>query len=410
MKRKISIIGIGAGAVAGMTVEATKCIRRSDLLIGAARMLEQMPEGKDTWVSYRPAEIGDYVRSHPEYNSPCILMSGDVGFYSGAKRLLAELNDFEVQLVPGISSVQYFAASLQMPWEDWKLMSLHGKEQNLIAAVKRKNRTFAILGGAENLQGICRKLCRYGMQDVVLYIGERLSYPEERITHIRADELTEEMTDALDNLLVVLFENPNPLAMYGMEIPDDAFIRGKVPMTKSEVRTVSISKLRLTEDAVLYDIGAGTGSVSIQAAAVCPDIRICAVEKKQEAVELIRRNVELFAADSVQVVEGTAPECLEDLPMPTHIFIGGSTGNMEGILDAVWAKNPKARVVINAIALETVAKVLELLKQRELEAEEVVQVSTAKARTLAGYHMMTGQNPVTIIVIQPTYKERADET
>lgn len=422
MGNRVSVIGIGAGSCAGMTLEAAQRIRESELLIGAARMLEsaaciagQARENESCiagqaplhmFASYRPTEIGTYLRAHPECENPCILVSGDVGFYSAAKRLIEELSDFDVELLPGISSVQYFAAKLQMPWEDWHLMSLHGKKQNLIAGIRRNSCTFALLGGPADLERICEKLCRYGMRDVTVHIGERLSYPGEQIRHVRADQ-TEGLV--LDQLLVVLFENPDPIAMYGAEIPDEAFIRGKVPMTKSEVRTVSISKLHLTKGAVLYDIGAGTGSVSIQAACTCPDCEIWAVEKKAEAAELIRQNKDLFAADAVTVIEGTAPECMEKLPAPTHVFIGGSTGNMEQILDAVWEKNRSARIVINAIALETISQVLNILKRRKIEPEEILQVSTAKARTLAGYHMMTGQNPVTVIVVGEGEQEDGQE-
>ena len=319
MKNRVSIIGIGPGNRGGMTAEAVKRIRESRLLIGARRMLESVQETQETFISYRPAEIGAYLRSHLEYENPCILMSGDVGFYSGAKKLLPELSDFEVELIPGISSVQYFAAKLQMPWEDWNLMSLHGKNQNLIAGIRRNPWTFALLGGPADLETVREKLCRYGMQNVVLHIGERLSYPEERISHIRADELC---GAEFDKLLVAVFENPDPIDQYGAEIPDDAFIRGRVPMTKSEVRTVSISKLHLKKGSVLFDIGAGTGSVSIQAACVCPECEVWAVEKKPEAAELIRQNIDCFAADAVTVVEGTAPDCLQGLPAPTHVFIG----------------------------------------------------------------------------------------
>lgn len=177
---------------------------------------------------------------------------------------------------------------------------------------------------------------------------------------------------------------------------DEWFIRGKVPMTKSEVRAVSISKLELTEEAVLYDIGAGTGSVGIEAALSVPRGQVYAIEQKKEAAELILQNKEKFQVNNLVLVEGSAPEALEDLPAPSHAFVGGSSGHMEEIVELLLQKNPKIRMVFNAIALETVGEILNVLKKRGLE-HEVVSVQVSRAIQAGQYHMMQGQNPIYVI-------------
>lgn len=177
---------------------------------------------------------------------------------------------------------------------------------------------------------------------------------------------------------------------------DELFIRGEVPMTKSEVRAISLSKLELKSDCVLYDVGAGTGSVSIEASRFLTSGRIYAIEKKPEAISLIKANKEKLGADCVTIVEGTAPEALEDLEMPTHVFIGGTSGSMTEVLDLVLQKNPKARVVINVIALESLAEVLSFFKNRSIVGE-IVQVQVARSRKMGNYHLMTGQNPVYVV-------------
>ncbi|MBS5064304.1 MAG: precorrin-6Y C5,15-methyltransferase (decarboxylating) subunit CbiT [Hungatella hathewayi] len=183
---------------------------------------------------------------------------------------------------------------------------------------------------------------------------------------------------------------------------DEWFIRGEVPMTKAEVRAVSISKLELRPDSVLYDIGAGTGSVSIEAASQLVDGHVYAVEQKLEAVELIEANIRKFGAEGIikiegiSVVTGTAPEALSGLPRPTHAFIGGSSGNLEGLLEVLLEKNPDIRIVINIIALETLTQTMTLLGKRGIEAE-IVSMQVAKARTVGNYHLMQGQNPVYIV-------------
>ena len=167
-------------------------------------------------------------------------------------------------------------------------------------------------------------------------------------------------------------------------------------MTKSEVRAISLSKLELKSDCVLYDVGAGTGSVSIEASRFLTSGRIYAIEKKPEAISLIKANKEKLGAGCVTIVEGTAPEALEDLEMPTHVFIGGTSGSMTEVLDLVLQKNPKARVVINVIALESLAEVLSFFKNRSIVGE-IVQVQVARSRKMGNYHLMTGQNPVYVV-------------
>lgn len=190
---------------------------------------------------------------------------------------------------------------------------------------------------------------------------------------------------------------------------DQWFIRGRVPMTKSEVRAVSVSRLELTAGAVLYDVGAGTGSVSIEAALGFPDIRVFALERKPEAAELIRRNREKFRAENVTVVEGTAPESFEGLPAPTHLFLGGSGGRMASILDILLEKNPSLRVVANVIAPESLGEITAWMKDRSIEGE-ITLIQTARSRTAGGYHLMEGQNPVYVIAFGGEESPWAEES
>ncbi len=177
---------------------------------------------------------------------------------------------------------------------------------------------------------------------------------------------------------------------------DEEFIRDQVPMTKYEVRAVSLAKLELTEAGVLYDIGAGTGSVSIEGARIARLGKVLAVEKDPSALVLLQANKKKFQADNMEIIPGTAPEILAGLEKPTHVFIGGSSGNMEGILDAILKKNPKARVVINLIALESLTGTMAALKKRGIEPE-IVSIQAARARKAGEYHLMQGQNPVYIL-------------
>ena len=204
---------------------------------------------------------------------------------------------------------------------------------------------------------------------------------------------------------MALIENSHPFKGIRSCVEDEEFLRGKAPMTKSEIRSLSVAKLHLEKDSVVYDVGAGTGSVTIELALAAPDGIVYAVERNQEACDLIEQNKRKFGTPNIEVIHGLAPEAMEDLPAPTHAFIGGSAGNLKEILESLLAKNPKIRVVINTVTLETIGEVTECLKDLPLLEEEIVSVSVAKAKKLGSYHLMMGQNPIYIITCRGAVKE-----
>ena len=407
--QKVSLVGIGMGTADTLTQEGKQALECADLLIGAARMVEHIRKpGQEVWTGYKPEEICAYIAAHPEHKNVAIALSGDVGFYSGAKKLLEtlhrELPMVQKKVYCGISSMIYFCAKLETPWEDVHPVSLHGRECNLPGLLRIYGKIFAIVGTTDGIAKLCQKLQRYGMGDVRVEVGERLSYPEEKITRGYAWQLTELETDSLS---VVLFTREGKEAIVTHGIPDEAFIRGKVPMTKEEVRGISLSKLQLTRNSIVYDVGAGTGSVSVEMARQCPRGEVWAIEKKDEAVELLEENRRKFALDNLTIVPGLAPEALKELPAPTHVFIGGSSGNLICIMEAALEKNPRVRFVINAIALETVAEALEALKSLPVTDSDIVTAMIGESKEIGRYHMMMGQNPV--YVISCTGKGEEDE-
>ena len=392
VKKRISIIGAGTGSAGLLTAEARECLRNCDAIIGAKRVAESCNiYHKPHYNAFLSDEIIAYI-NHTNYTNYAVVMSGDIGFYSGAKKLIDSV-DCDVELICGISSPIYMCSKLKIAWEDVKLLSLHARDCNLIHYVKTNHRTFALTGGTYKVRYILEKLIEFNM-NVKVYVGENLSYDEEKITVGSPAELLE---FEFDSLASVIIENAEYSREYRLDIADDEFIRAEnVPMTKSEIRALVVSKLRLSADSVMYDVGAGTGSVSIEAALLAYDGTVYAVERKHEAVELIKANISKFRTANIVPVEGTAPDALEDLPPPTHVFIGGTAGSMADIISVVMNKNPQVRIVITAITLETVADSLNCIKKFGFTAE-IVQINTAKSKKLGGYNMMMGQNPVYII-------------
>lgn len=185
-------------------------------------------------------------------------------------------------------------------------------------------------------------------------------------------------------------------------LPDDSFTRLEhVPMTKEEVRMVSLCKLKPSRDGIIYDIGAGTGSVSVECARLCPGGKVYALEQKESACQAIALNQEKFQLKNLEIIHATAPEGLQDLPAPTHVFIGGTGGHLREIYDALVGKrlenrdDSEIRVVLTAVTLETISEMMDLAKEKQLEVEST-QISVSKAKKLGDYHLMMGQNPVTI--------------
>lgn len=433
-KQKISLIGIGMGSRESMTIEAAETVRKCDCMIGAQRMLaaarevrygaetqensaeqtEQSEERTNPEIpelcEYNAEKIFAYAEAHPEYSHVAVVLSGDTGFYSGAKKLsgmfASDPGRYEVELIPGISSVVCLAARLKTTWEDGALISLHGQEENFIQTVNRNRKTFLLLGGKDAGGRMVSALKDYGMDDVTVYIGSRLSYPDEKIVWGHPGELTGSEADGLCAAMIL---NPRPDRRTGPHIPDEEFIRGKVPMTKAEVRAVSLAQMELTENAVVYDVGAGTGSVSVEAALSGDRIRVYAIEKKTEAVRLLKQNRKKFRTDGIRIIEGEAPEALRELESPTHVFIGGSSGNLREILRLVLEKNPSVRIVVNAISLETVGEAMAAIEEGLLKDAQVTQIMASRSRVLGRYHMMTGQNPVYIISAGGEMRDDAEE-
>lgn len=411
-KRTLYLIGAGPGSRELLTGEALKCLDRADCIIGAGRILEicrgiKGLEQKPMLQSYKKEEIAAFLRSRPAYKHAALVFSGDIGFYSGANGLQELLPEFETMRVSGISSAAYFLNKIGVGREELLMVSCHGQRRNLVSLLLQKGSLFTLLGRGREINAFCETLLDLGLQQAQLTVGQRLSYPDERIVSGTPGQLCGQSFDDLSVLYARLPERHPGQRFVTPGLPDDAFLRddaflpdageARTPMTKREIRILSLSRLELTKGAVVYDVGAGTGSVSIEAARLCPDGWVYAVEKKRSALELLEKNKRRFLAANMTVVEGEAPGRLENLPAPTHVFIGGSGGRLPDIIEAVRRKNPRARFVVNAVTLETMAELQRLPEQfPEYEDMELLQVSVAAARKLGRYHLMRGENPVMI--------------
>ncbi len=383
---KVYIIGIGMGNT--MTEEARNAINESQCIIGAKRMIGNVERDVRKIEAIAPHDIA-YAINCANHDVVSVLFSGDIGFYSGAKNLFEMIKQHDVHPICGVSTVSYFCAKLMRPWQDMKLVSLHGRNADVVNIVMRNKESFFLTDAKCSPAYICSELVRAGLGDAIVTVGENLSYKDENIARGSAVEFAKCEFNALS---AVIIDNNNAKNSV-LSMRDDEFIRGNTPMTKQEVRSVVLSKLALKPTDIAYDVGGGTGSVSIEMAQGCG--RVYSVECDDGALELMRQNREKFFAHNMEIVEGKAPEALENLPSPHAVFIGGTRGNMAEILACVVQKNPKVRVVVTAIALETLAlAVAELSKYCE---PSVVNICVSRNKKVGNYNMMTAENPIYIV-------------
>lgn len=409
---EITLAGIGMGNRESLTKEVCEKIEKADILLGAERMLKSYRPRIEKKPFYLAKQIIPYLqeiqKKYPmESLKVVVLFSGDSGFYSGCQSLYHALQEeitagqlqAVVQIMPGISSVAFLAACIGESYQDAAICSMHGKEvYNLAHRIKIERKTFMIMSGVKDVNRLGEALIKAEMTECEIITGYQLSYAQQQIKRRTPKECVELKEEGLYTCFV---KNPNATPRnltHGVN--DREFIRNKVPMTKEEVRDVSICKLKLYQGAVVFDIGSGTGSIAMEMAGLSTDIQVYAIEQKKEAVSLIQQNKEKFQLENVTVIEAKAPEGLQNLPKASHAFIGGSGGNLKEILQVLYEMNPDMRVVINAISMETICEIKEILTLYPIENEEIVQMQVSRMKEVGKYHLMQAENPVWICAFE----------
>ena len=392
----VTLIGMGSGRWEALSAQAQAAVRGAGLVFGAKRLLAGLPADCTArqFALYQPADILEMLAQNPGQDA-AVLYSGDTGFYSGASGLLTPLRALGIpaRVYPGVSSVQLLSAALGRPWQDWTLVSAHGCACDPVSACMNHKTVFFLTGGAETPATLCAALTAAGLGDAHALVGENLGTPDEKIHFGTAQELAGQTFASLSVLLVEHAVHPERRTP---GLPDEAFIRGEVPMTKQEVRAAALAKLAVRPADTLWDVGAGTGSVSVELALAAPQGHVYAVECEPDACALIRRNREKFAAWNLSLIEGRAPAALEALPAPDAVFIGGTKGSMAAVVDTVLAKNANARICIAAIALESLSAAIAALTAHGLSAE-VTQLAVSRTRPAGRLHLLTANNPIFLI-------------
>lgn len=392
----VTLIGMGSGQPENLTLQGLAALRQADLILGARRLLAVLPAGctENRAAAYRPDEVAELLQTSGAENA-VLVYSGDTGFYSGASSMMEKLEALGVRarVLPGLSSIQLLAAALGRPWQGWNLVSAHGRTCDPVAECMQGRPTFFLTGGSEDPATLCAQLAAEGFGDVQGVVGQCLGTPEEKLFRGSVKELA---AGRFNSLSVLLVEAVEGLPRRAPGLPDEAFERGDVPMTKQEVRAAVLAKLAVRPKDILWDVGAGTGSVSVELALAAPRGRVYAVECRPEGCALIKANREKFRTRNLVLVEGLAPDALSDLPAPDAVFIGGSKGSLAAIVDAALDKNPDARICVSAIALESLSAAVAALTAKG-RTVQVSQIAVSRAKAVGGLHLMMAQNPIYLI-------------
>lgn len=398
----VVIVGMGDNGADSLSRDALRRVGEAQVLMGGERHL--------AFFADHPAEkfvIRDNLkelaaRLQAEARRVVVLASGDPLFYGIAGYLANKIGRERLEVLPGISSMQLAFARIKLSWQDAALASCHAKPIEDVIDVVRDAKKVGIFTDDTNTPArIARELLKAGIGGFRAYVCENLGGVDERVTDCKLEELVDRTFGPL-NVLVLVQEADAPAAAAGdwtFGIPEEAFYQRhplKGLITKTEVRVLSLAKMRLRPDNVVWDIGAGSGSVAVEAALL--GARVWAIEKNKEDCDIIRRNLEKFGpkfgGGQVTVIHGTAPAALAGLPDPDAVFIGGSGGELAEIVGLCRQRLPTGgRLVVNLATIENLAA----LGGAEGGMGDVTLVQINRSRPILDMHRFEALNPVFIV-------------
>ena len=416
-RRAVTIVGIGDDGCSSLSSRAMNAVAAAQVLAGGERHLAFFPQFKGERIVLEGG-IVKAVRRLAELaheHNVCVLASGDPLFYGVGKLVINAVGREHVAVIPQPSSMQLAFARVGVSWEDAACISLHGRPIAGLAAKMRRLAKAAILTDDESPPArIANHLLAHGESAAITaWVCERLGGDGERVRSFKLPELVN-VTDVDSLNIVILVRDdpawrPEPL-VYGRS--EDAFAK-RVPkkglITKREVRLLSLAALQLRPSSVVWDIGAGSGSIAVEAGLIASEGRVYAIEVDPEGVEICRENVAAHGADNVTVIAGRAPNALQGLETPDAVFVGGSKGSMADIIDVALSRlAPGGRLVANAITLENAGEAYQALRKHGL-VPEVMLVQISRAEKLAHYLRYEAQNPIQIFAVEKPLDTLAPE-
>lgn len=401
---RLTIIGIGPGSAEYFMPAARNRMRGAHTVIAARRILpmlrevcgavetEFLPMGK---IKDTLEMIDGLLREEKEV---ALIVSGDPLMYSLYKTILnQEISaDWEMEVIPGIGSMQMLGAAFGETMEDARLVSVHGRSRtpgSVALCVTENPKVFFLCSKEQGPAWLSQIMLDYHLDDVEVFAGANLSYEDQILESGSPAEMAKK---EFPSLCVAMIKNPHPRPVTRpCFLSDEDFERGRTPMTKEEIRVLILHKMKIHPDDVIWDIGAGTGSVSVECARQAPFGQVHSVERDEAAVHLIEKNRDKFELDNLFIYQGDAAERTTDLPVPDKVFIGGSGGKLGEIMKNIVAFDREIRVTVSAVTLETIAEAGEILGNYDADYD-VIQATVGRGRKIGSYHIMDTNNPVMI--------------
>jgi precorrin-6Y C5,15-methyltransferase (decarboxylating) len=405
-KNKVHIIGVAPGGASSLTSQARRLVNRAEIVFGGKRLLALFPSltGEKITIRNNLDEVTELIKGNIGQKRMVVLASGDPNFYGIASYITGKLGKDIVEIIPNMSAMQVAFARIKESWEDAALVSVHSRLIEDIVETVRSNHKVGIFTDDEHTPGeIARVLLEHGVDGYQAYVCQNLGRKDEKVVETDLHNLGEMRFSPLNTLILLRVQPDKPAGApcpRWLGIPDEEFYQRRPKeglITKQEVRAVSLAKMRLTDESILWDIGAGSGAVSIEASFLVRKGRIYAIEKNDADVTIIKKNVQKFHASNVEVVQTFAPDGLDELPEPTAVFIGGSGGRMKEILDFVSHRlKPGGRIVINIVALENLYAAVSALRARGF-LPDVTLVNVARSREISNFTRLEALNPVFVV-------------
>lgn len=425
---RVYVVGIGADGVSGLTPRAAEILKSADLLVGTERLHDATRDISAERLIENPgkASILDAIDESVGRRRVVVLASGDPGFFGVARVLVRRLGKDRVEVVPHVSSVQLAFARIKESWEDVTFLSVHGRTlEGLSAAVSRSHKVAILTDESNSPAAVARTLLADGVDGFRAFLCEDLGGPQERVREADLATIADMESHPL-SLLILLRRSgegssvsPDGMVAapdwgsgdrgatdpalgdaWSLGILDDELQQRKPRdglITKQEVRVISLAKLGLHETSTVWDVGAGSGAVAIEAAMLARRGHVHAVERDAASVELIRRNVARFGIANLSIVHGVAPEALEQLPRPDAVFVGGSGGRLAEILRTIAGRlSAGGRIVVNAGTLETAAEAVSALRKLDFSTEATL-VQVSRGQELKGHLHFRALNPVFVV-------------
>ena len=435
----IYIIGIGVEGKSSLSQRALKLIGDAGLLVGGRRHLASFPEfiRRKVIIGSNLEEIVKIIKNHSslttDHSPTVILATGDPNFFGIADFIIKKVGRELVEIIPNVSAMQEAFARIKESWNDARFLSVHGRSkgqgargkgqeeiaiENIVDEIIKYSKVGIFTDPDNTPAKIAKALLNKDIDNYKAYVCEDLGTEKERITEGTLSNIARKRFSPLNVMILVrqrlevrgkrqnhnlqpsAFSLQPPASNLSLPfgIPDSKFSHTKGMITKEEIRVIAVSKLKLKNDSIVWDVGAGCGSISIEAALLAGKGKVFAIEKEKSRAMHIEKNKRRFAISNLEIINGNAPDCLKELPMPDAVFIGGGGEDIGKIL-AVCSKKLTARgiIVVNAITLDTLKAATDFFKKSNWNSE-TVSVNIAKTKDIAKLQLFNAYNPIFITI------------